>query len=47
MISHSLQWVQLLFILAVLALTTLALTRALKSALNKDTQAMRAMNQRR
>lgn len=46
-VSHGLQWIQLLFMLAVLFLSTFALQRALKSALNKDTQAMREMNQRR
>lgn len=34
----------MIFMIAVLGLSTVALQRALKSALNKDTQAMRAIN---
>ena len=37
----------MLFMMGVLGLSTIALQRALKSALNKDTQAMRALNQNR
>lgn len=38
---------QLLCMLVVLGLSTLALKRAIDAALNKDTEAMRAVNQRR
>ena len=47
--SYGLQWFQMFCMLGVLGLSTIAVSRALKSALNKDTEAirMRALNSNR
>jgi len=42
--GHALQWMQLVFMLIAVSLGTFALLRTLRSALNKDTLAMRSLN---
>lgn len=45
--SNSLHWVQMIFMVLGLVVSTFALKRALDAALNKDTEAMRSSNKRK